>query len=132
MAFTKSGKQRALEIKAARQVRARRRIRQALEPVARPRPAGAVAVSPSLLAPNNSYDSPEFLLRGYYADIHFRCLDCGAECVWTADRQRWWYEIARGDVFSTAIRCKACRAVERARKATARRIQQQGMQQKSA
>jgi hypothetical protein len=34
-------------------------------------------------AKNNSYSPPE-----YYEDIQFKCVDCGAEEVWTAKQQQ--------------------------------------------
>ncbi|HXE39679.1 MAG TPA: zinc-ribbon domain containing protein [Azonexus sp.] len=118
----KSGKQRRAELRAARQ---RRQMRLASREVqaASPapwRPTACVAVDPSRLRPNNSYSEPDFVARGYYRDLAFRCIDCGAEGVWTAERQRWWYEVAGGDVFTTARRCAHCRAVERQRKEAAR------------
>jgi hypothetical protein len=102
----KSGKQRRAELRAARQ---RRQMRLASREVqaASPapwRPTACVAVDPSRLRPNNSYSEPDFVARGYYRDLAFRCIDCGAEGVWTAERQRWWYEVAGGDVFTTAKR----------------------------
>jgi hypothetical protein len=54
--------------------------------------------------PNNSYSPPL-----YYEDVSFKCRDCGAECVWTAEQQRLWYEEWGGPVQSTAVRCRACR-----------------------
>jgi hypothetical protein len=73
-------------------------------------------VDPARLNMGNTYDrAPEF-----YDDIEFQCVDCGAEEVWTARQQKWWYEEAGGYFFSTATRCRGCRAKERARKAQAR------------
>ena len=115
----KSGKRRRAEMRAARQHRqVRQASREAL--AASPAPWACVAVDPSRLRPNNSYSVADFVARGYYRDIAFRCIDCGAEGVWTAERQRWWYEVAGGDVFTTARRCAHCRGVERQRKAAAR------------
>ncbi|WP_255461512.1 zinc-ribbon domain containing protein [Andreprevotia sp. IGB-42] len=51
--------------------------------------------------------------RGYYEDITFTCRDCGARQVWTASRQQWWYETAKGYVYSTAVRCLGCRQQRR-------------------
>jgi hypothetical protein len=53
---------------------------------------------------NNSYCPPL-----YYDDIRFKCADCGADEVWTSEQQQWWYEVAKGPIFSKAIRCRACR-----------------------
>ncbi|HZX32932.1 MAG TPA: zinc-ribbon domain containing protein [Rhodocyclaceae bacterium] len=128
MKAVKSGKQRRAEIKAAREKRKARRCFDSLAtPWQRPHPLGAVPVSAYLLQPNNSYGLPFFVERGYYEDKPFRCVDCGAEGVWTAESQRWWYEVIKGDVFTTARRCASCRAKERARKAEARRTHFAGL-----
>jgi len=29
--------------------------------------------------------------------------------VWTAEQQKWWYEVAKGPIFSVAVRCRECR-----------------------
>lgn len=64
----------------------------------------------------NTYSSaPDF-----YYDIEFDCQDCGRHQTWTARQQKWWYEEAGGYFFSTAVRCRECRALEQARKRKAR------------
>ena len=78
-------------------------------------------VNESALAPNNSYGAPKFVYRGYYVDIPFKCRECGKDEVWTAQQQKWWYEVAKGFAYSTAVCCRACRRKEQARKAQARR-----------
>ncbi|MBR1217938.1 zinc-ribbon domain containing protein [Bradyrhizobium sp. U87765 SZCCT0131] len=88
---------------------------------------GEVAVEPSRLAPSNSYSIPHFVERGTYQPQPFVCKDCGVAEVWTPLQQKWWYETAKGDVFTTATRCRACRARERARKAAARRAHLEGL-----
>lgn len=72
-------------------------------------PRERIAADLSLQAPNNSY-SP----RLYYDDEPFVCVDCGTEEVWTAKQQQWWYEVAKGPIYSRAIRCLACRREKRA------------------
>ncbi|HRE15580.1 MAG TPA: zinc-ribbon domain containing protein [Rhodocyclaceae bacterium] len=122
----KSGKMRRSEIKAARLRRAAR-----ANLVAKLcRPLKTVPVNPAELALNNSYGWSDFELRGYYADQPFRCRDCGADCVWNAEDQKWWYEVIKGSLYTTAVRCKACRAAERQRKAMAQ-LPKQGMMSKS-
>lgn len=122
----KSNKQRRQEIKAQRALRAAKQV-HAIN--ARPvdRPTGAVLVTPALLRSTNSYGIPDFVQRGYYLDRPFRCKDCAKEEVWTAAQQHWWYEIAQGDVWTTAVRCRACRQRERVRKDEARRGHQEGL-----
>jgi hypothetical protein len=70
---------------------------------------GRVPVDASQLAPNNSYSPPS----GFYEDKPFTCVDCGKEEVWTAEQQKWWYEVAKGPIYSTAIRCRPCRKARR-------------------
>ncbi|CDH45849.1 zinc-ribbon domain containing protein [Candidatus Contendibacter odensensis] len=126
----KSNKQRRQEIKAQR---LRRIVKKTRAVNARPvdRPIGTVAVTPLLLRRNNSYGIPDFVQRGCYQDRPFRCKDCGVEEIWTAAQQRWWYEVAQGDVWTVAVRCRACRQRERARKVEARRIHREGLAAKS-
>jgi hypothetical protein len=126
----KSGKKRRTEIKEKRAER--KLLRSASKQSQRDRevPAGALAVRESLLAPNNSYSVPDFVRRGYYEDQPFQCVGCGKAEVWTATQQRWWYEVAKGDVFTRALRCRACRRIERERKTEAQRIHLEGISQK--
>ncbi|MEF8715567.1 MAG: zinc-ribbon domain containing protein [Accumulibacter sp.] len=126
----KSGKQRKLEIKTAR-LRRTTRIQHRPLPVDVP-PPGAVFCDATRLAYGSSYGVPAFVDRGYYVDIAFRCRDCGVECVWTAAQQKWWYEVARGNVETRAVRCRSCRIKERERQALARRVHQEGLQKKQA
>ena len=117
----KSNKQRRQEIKAQR---LRRIAQKARISNARPvdRSVGAVEVTPIRLRATTSYGIPDFVQRGYYQDRPFRCKDCGVAEIWTAAQQQWWYEQAQGDVWTVAVRCRACRSSERARQAEARRI----------
>src|ERR671918_1988482 len=117
----KSGKQRRGEILARRKKLAVKRKAMAKAVELRHAPYRFVAVNPEQLAPNNSYGAPDFVRRGYYVDIPFRCVDCAKEEIWTGTQQKWWYEIAKGFVYSTARRCRACRRKERDRRAEARR-----------
>jgi len=127
----KSGKQRRGEISARRKKRALKRGAMAKAVELRNTPSRMVPVNEELLAPNNSYGAPAFVRRGYYIDIAFRCVDCGKEEVWTGSQQKWWYEIAKGFVYSSAVRCRACRRKEQARRNEARRVHLEGMARKN-
>lgn len=59
-------------------------------------------------APNNSYGPPT-----EYRDHEFTCCDCGNIETWTAKQQQWWYEVAKGNINSGAIRCRECRVKRR-------------------
>jgi putative zinc ribbon protein len=127
----KSAKQRRAEIAAKRKKRAAKR-ETSLDAVApQPAPYRMIPVNENLLAPNNSYGAPEFVSRGYYVDIPFCCVACGKQEVWTGSQQKWWYEVAKGFVYSTAVRCRPCRRKERMRRAGARRIHLEGMARKT-
>lgn len=79
------------------------------------------------LGPNRSYGTPEFVARGYYVDMPFNCKACGIAQVWTEAQQKWWYESAKGDVWTVAVMCRPCRRRERARRAEARDIHLSGL-----
>ena len=123
----KSGKQRRVEILAKRK---NRTVKRTVVVAAREKnqpPSRFISVNVALLAPNNSYGAPDFVRRGYYVDRPFRCVDCNKEEVWTGSQQKWWYEVAKGFAYSTAIRCGVCRRKERARPEEARRIHLEGL-----
>lgn len=126
----KSGKQRRAEIAARRQQRAVKRKARADAVELKITPYRMIPVNENLLAPNNSYGVPDFVRRGYYIDRAFRCVDCGAEQVWTGTQQKWWYEVAKGFVYSSAVRCRACRRKKRARRDEARRVHLEGLARK--
>ncbi len=77
-------------------------------------PTGRIAADLSQQAPNNSYGCP--LL--FYEDTPFTCVDCGKEEIWTAKQQQWWYEVAKGSIYSRSKRCRDCRRKYRARRQT--------------
>lgn len=97
---------------------------------ATPTPPGLVPVNVESLAPYNSYGTPSFVARGYYEDMPFTCASCGAAQVWRAAQQKWWYEVAKGNVESTAKLCRACRRREQARRDEARRVHRDGLARK--
>lgn len=132
-----SGKRRRAEIKAARLRRAEKR-KELLRMTLFPAVSACVVsghqtlVNSSQLAPDGSYDAPEFVWRGYYQDLPFRCVDCDAEEIWSAERQKWWYEVIKGGVWTTAKRCKACRDKDRERRELARKSYFEGMERKTS
>lgn len=125
----KSGRQRRREIQARRRKAGEKRAALSKLESAKYRSA-PVAVNEAALAPYNSYGAPSFVERGFYIDVPFRCVDCGAEEIWTPTQQKWWYEVAKGFVYSTASRCRSCRRRERDRRAEARRVHLEGLARK--
>lgn len=127
----KSGKQRRAEIIGKRIKRASKRAAMVRAAELKTNSSRFVPVNDTLLGPYNSYGVPDFVSRGYYIDLPFRCVDCGKEEIWTGSQQKWWYEVAKGFVYSTAIRCRSCRRRERKRRADARRVHLSGVAQRS-
>ena len=68
-------------------------------------PAGAVPADLSQQVPNNSWSPPP----AFYVDVLFECVDCGSEETWTGEQQKWYYEVAKGSLYATALRCRDCR-----------------------
>jgi Probable zinc-ribbon domain len=89
-------------------------------------PPGAVVADASQLAHNNTY-SP---LPRFYVDKVVACRECGKEEVWPAVRQKWWYEVAQGNINTQAVLCRGCRKADKDRKAEARRVHLEGVARK--
>lgn len=68
-------------------------------------PPGAIWADCSQQVPWGSYSSPPI----YYEDIDFECVDCGAADTWTAEQQKWYYEVVKGQLYARAVRCRPCR-----------------------
>ena len=68
-------------------------------------PPGSVLANHAELSHNNTY-SP---LPRFYVDQVVVCRNCGAEEVWSANRQKWWYEVAKGNINTLAVLCRKCR-----------------------
>ncbi|WP_271105033.1 zinc-ribbon domain-containing protein [Pseudomonas tohonis] len=125
----KSNKQRRREIREARERRKAWKAESARRPTGQKPPPGSFPVNRANLAPYNSYGDPDFVRRGWYEDVHFKCRDCGIEQTWTAAQQKWWYEDCKGQVFSTATRCRTCRLNKRIRDGRAQPASGQGATQ---
>ena len=113
----KSGKQRRKEIKAKRLGKAKGMVEiDRYDASVRP-PAGSVHADHTQLSHVNSHG----FLPLFYVDQPFTCRDCKTNEVWTAKQQKWWFEVAKGSIDSTAIRCSRCRAQKRREKAEQKR-----------
>jgi hypothetical protein len=91
---------------------------------------GHLLVNPLKLGRNVSYGIPDFVDRGFYVDRPFDCKDCGIGQVWSEAQQKWWYEFAKGDLWTVAVMCRPCRRREQARKAAARKAHLGGLARK--
>jgi hypothetical protein len=91
-------------------------------------PPGAVMADSAELSHNNTYDP----LPRFYIDKLIQCRQCGKEELWSAERQKWWYEVAKGNIFTQAVLCHSCRETEKQRKDEARRVHLEGMAKKNA
>lgn len=128
----KSSKQRRIELDAKRQLRADREAAQQRDAQYKSQlHLHPTAVDLAKLARDNSYSTPDFAKRGYYVDLPFVCIDCGKSEVWSATQQKWWYEVAKGGVWTTATRCRPCRQAERKRREKAKNSQSLGASEKT-
>jgi len=128
-----SGRQRRVQLRArrsAKRVAARATQERELARERARQMRGQVLVNPDNLRPTGSYGTPDFVARGFYLDRPFACKHCGKPQLWTATQQKWWYESAKGDVWTIATLCRPCRARERARKEEARKIHLDGLARK--
>ena len=110
----KSGKQRRQEIKEKRRKKAEALIKvDAYSDIANMPQVGAIQADHKQLEHVNTYG----FLPNFYVDKPFVCRDCGAKEIWTAKQQKWWYEVAKGHIDSTAVRCRRCREIIKREKA---------------
>ncbi|MRR17815.1 MAG: hypothetical protein EG826_15310 [Deltaproteobacteria bacterium] len=86
-------------------------------------PPGSVPADQHELRHNNTYDA----LPQFYVDKVLLCRTCGKEEVWTAEQQKWWYEVAKGNINSQAVQCRECRDQEKARRDLARNVHKDGL-----
>lgn len=101
-----SGKRKAKQLRAAR-------VAKVVEPKQSRRDkmiadGSLIVANLSKQASNNSYCPPL-----EYRDTEFNCRDCGRKETWTAKQQQWWYEVAKGSIYSGARRCRDCRRIDR-------------------
>jgi len=103
----------------------RRRIRAEAETIKQQILHGGTWIPPDIALPagaipgDPSKQDPRHRVRWYYVDRPFKCADCGSEEVWTAEQQKWYYEVASGSFYAKAKRCKECRAKHRNNKGRA-------------
>jgi hypothetical protein len=92
------------------------RLHRELEAFLQEKERAGVRVNRAQLAPHRSDFWSTPFEAGYYIDREFQCVDCGKQEVWTGKQQKWWFEVAKGSVYSTARRCRPCRRKARLRK----------------
>jgi Probable zinc-ribbon domain len=89
-------------------------------------PPGAVIADPVQLSHNNTYGRfPRF-----YVDKIIECRQCSKEEVWPAAHQKWWFEVAKGNINTQAVLCRSCRKTEKERRDEARRVHLEGVARK--
>lgn len=52
---------------------------------------------------------------------------CGAM---SQKNKKWWYEVAKGNIYAEAVLCRSCRKADRDRRAEARRVHLEGLARK--
>jgi len=77
-------------------------------------PEGAIPGDPSEQNVRTGYSA-----RLYYQDIHYKCAGCGKHEVWTAEQQKKYFEVQKGNIYNEPKWCFDChqkRLRERKRK----------------
>ena len=87
------------------------------------KPEGAIWADPARMVSVSAYP----VLPLYYADKAFTCARCGAAQLWSAKQQKFWYEIAKGEIQSTATHCRPCRKALRTEKTLAKSRHYKGL-----
>lgn len=100
-----SGKQKSRQIKEKRAAHREQALKAEAAALKERLESEGVKVNVAALASYNSYGPPKFVELGFYLDQPFTCEGCGKLEIWTAHQQKWWYEIAKGDVWSLAKLC---------------------------
>lgn len=72
-------------------------------------PAEAILADPNAIFSRSAIPN----VPVWYENKSFKCKRCGRRETWTARQQQWWYEIAKGEIETTAILCRACRQKKR-------------------
>ncbi|MDH3223717.1 MAG: zinc-ribbon domain-containing protein [Gemmatimonadota bacterium] len=83
-----------------------------------PLPSGAIRGDPSRQVYCSALHTPKY----FYLDERRACVECGAEFVFEAREQRYWYERLEFNLNSVAIRCPSCRATRRRAKEHGKQI----------
>lgn len=99
-----SNKQKRLQLKERKARRLERRKRAGRGPV----PADHKLMCARYSGINTYCTAPT-----EYLDQPFTCADCGKACVWKAEDQKWWFEVAMGSIYKRAARCLDCRRKRR-------------------
>lgn len=60
----------------------------------------------------------------YYVDVRRKCVDCGADYIFYAEEQKYWYENLGFSIDAQCIRCVDCRKNQRFLKHLCRRYEQ--------
>ncbi len=58
--------------------------------------------------PENQDHGGGYAAKLYYKDIHYTCAGCGKKEVWTAQQQKRYFEIQKGNIYNKPKWCHEC------------------------
>ncbi len=58
--------------------------------------------------PDNQNHNGGYSPKLCYQDIHFTCAGCGKSGVWTAQQQKRYFEVQKGNIFNEPKWCYEC------------------------
>ena len=68
-------------------------------------PKGALPANPDQ---QNNYDS--YATKFFYKDIVYTCAGCNKEEIWTAEQQKKYFEVQKGNIYNEPKWCYDCHA----------------------
>lgn len=66
-------------------------------------PQNALAANPDAQNHHGGYSG-----KFYYQDIHYTCAGCGKPGVWTAQQQKRYFEVQKGNIYNVPKWCYKC------------------------
>ena len=66
-------------------------------------PQNALAANPDAQNHQGGYSA-----KFYYQDIHYTCAGCGRPGVWTAQQQKKYFEVQKGNIYNEPKWCYKC------------------------
>jgi hypothetical protein len=58
--------------------------------------------------PDNQAHGHGYSVKFYYKDIPYTCAGCGKKEVWTAEQQKKYFEIQKGNIYNAPKWCYDC------------------------
>ncbi len=58
--------------------------------------------------PESQFHGGGYAVKFSYQDIHYSCAGCGKKEVWTAEQQKRYFEVQKGNIYNKPKWCHEC------------------------